>query len=208
VLLEAVTPNAQLSSVTVSAHEDADGTPATWSVTSTAICANVPGLERVSETLAASSKSVMLTGASCPYGKNTLGAGREITGGNGQVHMQSIDPETSSGIAEAYEDGAGTSNSWSLTAYAICADPPPGYEYVYKGAHTGSATSFGLAVYCSPGKALLGTGGEVGGFGQVGMTAMTAMSAPSQGAVVAGSEGQGGTALDWWIGASAICATP
>jgi hypothetical protein len=208
VVLEGVVPNAQLTSVTVSAHEDADGTPGIWSVTATAICANVPGLERVSETVASNQYNVRLASASCPYGKKTLGAGGEIIGGYGQVHMQSIEPNTVSGIAEAYEGGAGTSNSWSLTAYAICADPPPGYEYVYQGAFTGSATSFGLAVYCSAGKKLLGTGGLVGGGAKVGLTAMTPASAPSQGAVAAGYEDQYGTSLDWGILAYAICATP
>jgi hypothetical protein len=42
VVLEGVRPNVQQRTVTVTAHEDHDGTTANWSVTATAICANIP----------------------------------------------------------------------------------------------------------------------------------------------------------------------
>jgi hypothetical protein len=208
VLLESVVPNAQLTSVTVSAHEDADGAPGIWSVTATAICANVPGLERVSKVSTSGSDDTKTASALCPSGKKSLGAGGEITGGNGHVYLMWIEPSTVDGGAEAQVARGGASNSWSLTAYGICADPPPGYELVWKYADTGSATSFGLAVSCSPGKRLLGTGGMVGSGGQIGMTAMTPQSSPSQGAVVAGYEDQYGSSFTWSLVAYAICATP
>jgi type V secretory pathway adhesin AidA len=90
VVLEGVRPNAQLTAVTVTAHEDADGTTANWSVTATAICGNLPGLELVTAgydtsepnpsynyTLDLEAKSGH---AYCPAGKQVVGTGGQVTG--------------------------------------------------------------------------------------------------------------------------------
>src|SRR5690606_2509703 len=63
--------------------------------------------------------------------------------------------------AWAYEDEDGTSLSWVLTVYAICAQPIAGLERVYSaGVYSRDDRRFEMAV-CPPDKHLLGAGGNM-----------------------------------------------
>lgn len=137
VVLEDVTPNEQLTEVSVTAWEAQGGTDLLWGVTAKAICAEPPpGLERVeSYPQADHSWTMRFTTAKCPPGKVILGVGGDIshgsgqggdvTGGVGQVLIRQLlvlrIAGTDSTFFTAYEDEDGTWRAWRPGAYAICA---------------------------------------------------------------------------------------
>jgi hypothetical protein len=122
------------------AQEDLAGTPASWSMTAYAMCATPPpGLEFVEVAGSSSSSATRTTTAQCPGGKRVIGAGGTITGGNGRIKVDEIRPNE--GLTQvtvtASEDQDGTSASWRLRAYAICANPPAGLVRVTTTAPSG-----------------------------------------------------------------------
>ena len=70
--------------------------------------------------------------AECPRGTVTVGGGARISGqGEPYVHITSIGPLFEHGwFAVAREYRPGTGHAWALTVWAICAEPPPGLDYV------------------------------------------------------------------------------
>jgi hypothetical protein len=124
VLLTAVEPSADLTSVTVAAHEDANGYAGSWSLSAYAMCADeLPDLELVvadTETDSSASKSVT---AFCPRGTDLHGAGVLTIGQAGHIHLTGVrivDDWIGVGV-DAREAAPGVDRNWSLRAYAICA---------------------------------------------------------------------------------------
>jgi hypothetical protein len=119
-----IRPNAPLTSVTVAARTTAfadDETP--WTLSTFAICATPPpGLQLVAVASEPDSDFASVV-ASCPGGKNLLGAGGAIDGPQPTVMIEDVRPNplltnvTVAGI----EDFFGTTTDWIVTAYAICA---------------------------------------------------------------------------------------
>jgi hypothetical protein len=112
--------------VEATGFETEGGTNANWSITAHAMCAApLPGYEI--RKLATDFGSFNGSGVTetCSAGKKVLGVGGEITGGLGQVSMDSITPNANltSVNVHAQEDGNGTDNNWNVTGYAICATP-------------------------------------------------------------------------------------
>ena len=129
--VDRIVPNAALTSVTIAGVEGEGGQSSDWAVQTTVWCANqLPGLERVAATSASNSGSAKAVVATCPAAKRVVGVGGEITGGGGQVILDDVVPGAALTKAEAkgVEDQNGFSSSWSVTAYAICANPPAGLE--------------------------------------------------------------------------------
>ena len=123
--LDDLRPSPDLRSVTVQGVEDETGYDSSWSVTASAICVDPPpGLERVAATSELSSENKSAT-ATCPAPKRLLGTGADINGASGQVLFTAIVPDEDlhDVTVRAAEDRTGYSGPWSLTAYAICADP-------------------------------------------------------------------------------------
>jgi hypothetical protein len=127
VVLDDVTPNADLTSVTVKAFEDEQGTSANWTVFAYAMCATGQpfGLERVTATGTSDSTTFKAAFASCSDGKRVIGGGGDIVHGNGRVAFESLTPADFPGvqtefIASAHEIGDAP-DDWQLTAYALCA---------------------------------------------------------------------------------------
>jgi hypothetical protein len=105
--------------------EDETGTAGSWRIRAYAICADPPpGLELITATSPFESDPASVK-ASCPSGKNLLGAAGEITSGFGEVVMDDLRPDAAltSVTVLGLEDQNGTSSNWNLTAYAICANP-------------------------------------------------------------------------------------
>lgn len=147
------------------AAEDEIGTDEGWVLATRALCAPPPpGLEYVWEHAASSSAPSRTVTAACPDGKNVLGTGGMISGPTGQIALRSIvptpDPPTAVSVA-AHEDATGTNGTWSLTSWAICADPLPGLQLVTETA-TGSSSAL-EAVTCPAGTYVYGVGAQVGG---------------------------------------------
>ena len=150
-VIDDLTPNSPLTHAMVVAHEDDNGTTATWSVTAFAICANpVPGLQLVTASLASNSVTGTGVTAACPVGKNLIGTGGELTNAGGEVVMDEISPGSTltSVRVTGYEDDTGAAANWSVTAYAICANPLPGLQRVTATQVSQSAFSSGANAVC------------------------------------------------------------
>src|SRR5262249_16306148 len=117
--------------VYVHAVEDEDGSPWTWSLGATVMCADpLPGYEIVKGTSSPNSNSYNFAPAYCTGSHVLLGMGFAINNGNGEVGIDDFTPLPNYAMAGAYEDGDGFSGTWSVTSYGICADKPAGYEIV------------------------------------------------------------------------------
>jgi hypothetical protein len=125
VVLEELAPNAALTSVTATGHEDETGEDQEWFLFAQPVCANPPpGLELVSAISPVNSSNKTVT-ATCPAGKNLLGTGADIDGGLGQVVLDEITPtaELTNVLVTGLEDETGHTGAWSVRSYAICANP-------------------------------------------------------------------------------------
>jgi hypothetical protein len=124
VLLTAIQPAADLRSLTVTAHEDADGFGGSWSVSAYAICATeLPDHQLVfadSDSDSTDEKSVV---ALCPLGTEMHGTGFVVLGQGGRILLTSVlvMEDWVGSTVESIEAAPGIGGRWSLRAYAICA---------------------------------------------------------------------------------------
>jgi hypothetical protein len=216
VVMEYLAPNPGLErSVTVAGEEDENGFAGDWSLTAYAICA--ASWQRVSASSPTDSANKDVS-ARCPAGKQVTGAGGDITGGFGQVVLDRIVPFPNStplsGVfVQGAEDETGTTNNWSVGAYAICTRPPPGLQPVSATSALDSSDPKLAIAFCPAGKNLLGAAGAInGGGGQVVMNMIRAGRTPGDrrpmGVIVSGFEDENGFAGNWSLTADAICANP
>jgi hypothetical protein len=79
------------------------------------------------------SPPMLATAAVCPPAERVLGSGALISDGAREVGLQVARPSGPGDIAraQAHEESNGYANDWSLTAYAVCAPPPSGYEVIF-----------------------------------------------------------------------------
>ena len=171
--------------------------------TSTAT-AQVERVSANSATDSTTSKSVIVR---CPPAKQVVGAGGGVTGGFGQVLVYGIKPTSDlrSVSVSGREDSDGTSNSWSLRAYAICGSVP-GLELATSAPLTTASPS--VTAPCPAGKRLVGTGGELlGGSGHVVLHRMRPNSSVNS-VTVSAHDDSDPTSTPWSVRAYAICASP
>jgi hypothetical protein len=207
VLIDDIRPDANLTSVTVNAVEDETGTADNWTLAVGALCATPPpGLVRVSATspLNSSNKSVTVN---CPAGKRVFGTGADINSFNGEVILDDLRPNAAltSVTANALEDETGNSINWSLTAYAVCANPIAGLERVSETSPLDSANEKGLFPACPNGKVPTGLGADINSFnGQVLLDVLDISGAENS--AVQGIEDETGNPINWSLTGYAICA--
>lgn len=210
VVLDGIRLNSTLNNVTTRAFEDADGTNLNWSLNAYAMCANpLPGLVQVNSTSPSTSfgKSAIAT---CPTGKQVVGAGGETSGGVGRVEIDDLTPSSDHTrvTVTGFETEGGTNDNWSITAHAMCADPLPGLEVRALSSDFGSFDGQTVTETCSAGKKVVGAGGEItGGLGQVIMDGITPNANLTSVTVNAREDGNH-TSNNWNLTAYAICATP
>jgi hypothetical protein len=171
----------------------------------------VPGLNRVSATSAFNSNVFKAITVNCQPGQFVTGGGASIGGGTTEVAVTRFAPLAGgTGFeAQAYEDRDGFAGGWSLTVYAICANPLAGYEINQVTSPVGSPALASATVGCSAGKRLLGTGGGVSpGRGVVILTGAIPVGTPPTGTTAIGEETEGGFTGGWTVTAWAICALP
>jgi len=124
------------------AAESKPGTTKAWSLTVEATCANpMPGYQIVTGRSEQPPSSALQTAiARCPSTKRVVGTGAAIQLdpydtpiGDKGLALQLVRSSGPGDItrAQAREAPGGYPNDWHLTAYAICANTPPGYEVVY-----------------------------------------------------------------------------
>jgi hypothetical protein len=207
VLLDDLRPSADLTSVTVNGLEDDTGTSANWTLTAAALCATPPpGLERVSATSPLNSSNKQVT-VSCPGSKRVLGAGADINSFNGEVILDDLRPNAAltSVTANALEDETGNAFNWSVTAYAVCADPVAGLERISAGSPLDSSSPKILFPSCSSGKVMTGIGADINSFnGQVQLNALN-FGGP-QNILLSATEDETGNPINWSLTAYVICA--
>jgi hypothetical protein len=126
IVIDDLTPDEGLTSVTLTAFEDESGTAANWGLRAWAICAVAPsGLERVAASSPSDSTTEKFVPANCPLGKQVIGAGGDITAGvaEGEIVIDDLvpSPGLTNVIVRGIEDESLTTEPWSVTAYAICA---------------------------------------------------------------------------------------
>ena len=166
-------------------------------------------MERVTATSPSDStnKSVVAT---CPFGKLLLGSGAEITGAPGQVILDGVVPDTGrkSVTVNALEDeGAGTSQNWSITAYAICAPKVAGQQRVAVAGTSSSASTRIATVNCPTGKSVVGTYGAINSpNGQVVLDSLFTDAGLTNANVAAAEDGTGNT-MNWSLTVYAVCAS-
>jgi hypothetical protein len=203
VVLDDITPDAGLGSVTVTGYET-DGTGANWRVHAFAKCADpLPGQVRVPMNSANNSRNKSVT-ANCPTGTNVIGVGSQTSGPSlGNVITDRIAPNAglTSVTVSAKEDGTFTKN-WVLTAYAICADPPPGLIEI-AGSTVSSANKV-ETVTCPAGTVAIGSGARVTGARDDAMFAALLPAGATSGAT--GVE-EDPTARNWALTTLGICAS-
>jgi hypothetical protein len=126
----------------------ASGFNGAWSMTARARCATRPaGYEIVPGNSATSSSTFKEAIARCPGAKRAIGSGAFLNapGGLREVALQLVRTSGPLDIvrATAREDANGYSNTWSVTAFAICINPVPGQvaaQRVTLGTTAGSVT--------------------------------------------------------------------
>lgn len=210
VVLDDITPNDALTSVTVTAYEtDPD---ASWSVIAYAMCGNeVLNLQRIPIESATNSMSPKSANPTCPGTTKLYGLGAEITGGLGNVVIDDLTPSMNlTGITvTAYENGAYAGN-WKITGYAICGNAVPNMERVAISNPAPPAMPNAVtpksadSPACPLGTQVHGMGGTItGGLGDVSLDDLlpTLTNARATGYAIAGFAG------NWRVTAYAICAS-
>jgi hypothetical protein len=209
VVIDDITPNAALTSVTVTGYEDVDGFAGNWTVIAYAVCANpLPGLQRVPFTEGPDSERIKTPSGQCPGSKRTIGIGAAMTGARGRATFSAM--VTASGFrntfAQAFEQQAGTNASWSITVYLICADTTLPGQLLVSDATVFDSQPKGITTGC-PSTKVVGPGFSlVQGNGQVVLTDMVPNSTLTtvHAAAVEDQDGQSGV---WTVRAFASCAT-
>jgi len=168
--------------------------------------AAVPGLQRVSVDSVSDSSSFKQVTASCPAGKQVVGAEYSIAGGVGSIVIDDLVPSATGVRAGAREDANGTGSNWTVRATAMCANPLPGYEIVRASSSSNSLNKSATA-FCPSGKQAVGSGAFIsGGLGEVVLNQLVPTG--NRGGATAREGDNGGTANNWTVTALAICANP
>jgi hypothetical protein len=208
VVLDVMRPDPTLTKVTVHAREDETGTSATWFLQAFVTCAPAPaGLELVKATSPTDSAAKSVT-ATCPTGKRLLGSGAETTGAGGQVLVGGLRPNSglTSATVSATEDATGTTATWSVTAYAICAPAPRGLQLVGATSASDSTASKVATAHCPAGLSVIGTLGTVNSSAGHVVRDAVFSDADLTSAGFSAFEDVAGTAKSWSVTAYAICA--
>lgn len=192
----------------VTATEDGAGYDGAWRIRAHAICAPAPGGLQYRWTVGAASSQSSRGGAvTCPEGRKVIGAGAAVTGGGQRVGLRQVRPLAGLGgvLVGAHETETGYGGAWSLTAWAICAEPLPGLELVSASTAAAGFQAHSAQTGCPSAKRVHGVGGAVtGGPGEVflrGGFPTGADTALAQGSV--DGTGFGGS---WGVLGFAICA--
>jgi len=205
-----------VDSFVATAEEDDTGYSGNWSVYAYAICGYAePSMSIQQGQLAASPGSDRQSAsASCPSGTAPIGLGAEITGGNGNVVLNTVlgnyttnayGLPTGSAWATGFVDESGFSGSWSITSYAVCAAPPPGLTYKFADSALDS-TDKSASVECPIGTSVFGVGGYSDyRNGETHFDRMVPHGSNWTGADVEIREDQDGFAYNWFGEVEAIC---
>jgi hypothetical protein len=128
--LRPVHPVSGQDSYVASAAEITPNISSSWSIQAFAICAGpVSGLNIVTSV----SNPFAETDAFCPLGQSVLGSGARVNNAGNHTKLVSATPFLAGDRvrAAAADDGSASVGQWTVTAYAVCAPTPAGYQVVF-----------------------------------------------------------------------------
>jgi hypothetical protein len=172
--------------------------------------ASPAGLQLVTATSAVNSTDFKSASATCPAGKKVIGGGAQANGlTSAELLVTQAYPDGTNNrfVAGVWEDEGRTADTWSVTAFAICANPLAGLEYVQTPLYT---NIHGTWATCPAGKKLVGMGGYISNSdGQVALTGIfpASGSAPTRTETWV-SEDDNGYSADYSIRSHSVCANP
>lgn len=186
--------------------ERADGTKLPWRIEATALCAGpLPGLEYIpSAPMEPRPSGVQTTEAACSPGKRLVGAGASLSQGFGQISIETLLVSDDFVVAAGVEDDDGFTGAWSITAYAVCADPIPGNHIEITATDPGNGPSQTATATCPAGRRALGAGWGAGGNGEVYASSVLILT---NGVNVRADEDANGYGSTWDTTVYAICAS-
>jgi hypothetical protein len=207
-----------VDSFVATAEEDDTGYASNWTVYAYAICGpNLPNLSIQTgvQSWRAGTDRVNAS-ASCPSGTAPVGLGAEISGGNGNVVLNSMLGNYTAGPygvfsgwanAQAFIDESGYGGPWSLASYAVCASPPPGLTYKFVDSPNYDSNDKSANAQCPVGTKVYGVGGYLSYLnGETHFDRMVPHGSQWDGADVEAREDQDGFSNIWWTTVEAICA--
>jgi hypothetical protein len=188
-----------------------------------ALASTVPAATVVGPNSPFDSTPEKTTIAQCPAGQRVLGGGVRVNLGDDHIMITRQEPVHAlatgldSFVVTAVEDSVGTTNTWALQAYAVCAPPVPGMVIVATAGLTDSQGFLGITANCPSNTFVLGAGGRIlDGQGHVGLVTQVTGASTSPNGVNAGGveelgtpDAQGrfpGFAGNWSVIAYAVCA--
>ena len=132
-------------------------------VMATTAVAAVPGLIRVSSFSGYFPEDTKTVVVACPAGKQVVGTGARIDGGNGKVAITSVWPNGSptsapTAVTAIAQETDPISLSWGLTVYGICANPLPGLVRISATSADNSDDIKAVSAVCPTGKKVVGNG--------------------------------------------------
>ncbi|WP_283136961.1 hypothetical protein [Rhizohabitans arisaemae] len=205
-------PNGQ--GVEARAYEDWDGFAGNWGLIAHAICADTPaGWEIQTATSPPGSPPSATVVASCSPGKRALGTGGNVFPGRGVVVLTGVIPQGGASPTSVRAVGEETEvaflGDWTVSAWAICANPVPGHTTAVATTVSDSLSPKVQSVPCPAGTQVHGVGLQIGGgLGQVFINAAVSVPNPVSTQVPTRAvEDQTGLATNWAMRTYAICAT-
>jgi hypothetical protein len=194
-------------SVTVQVYEDYSGYDPDWSLTVRVMCADRPsGWSLESDTDTTNSDDYHSEDVDCPGDTKPLTAGVEHMVPHGQAVVTDIDLTLTGARASAYEHEDGYDDDWWIKVYAICADPPLGWELQSSSNQTSYPTTYESAA-CTTGRTAISAGADLNGaHGEVVLKSLrTSTFGGGQSGVATASEDVTGTPDDWELITDVIC---
>jgi len=183
-----------------------------WSVQAYAICASpVSGMNIKSHTGSAFNESEVF----CPVGQSVLGSGGRVDNPANHVKLLMVTPfEAGDRVrVAAAEDGFASTAVWTVTAFAVCAPTPAGYQVKFaKSTKTGSEPEKVAFVTCPAGTRVHGAAaatallpGPAGGLAGIALQVIYPFNALDQ--VEAFAVETTPNNSNWDVRAVAVCAT-
>lgn len=204
VALDRLEPAADGSGFTATMREAVD-TPDTWRMTALAVCVPQPaGWQVVSAT--GGNQDGLVTTPSCGSIRSVIGVGGRINGGSGDVVLDDVQPsfDLKTVTVRGFPIPGGADTSWSVTAFAVCANDPAGLQRVAFTTPSTSDPDHTAVESCPAGKALYGAGAAIGnGNGNVLLNGVNI--APQDTSRAWAHEIAGGYGNNWTITAYGIC---
>jgi hypothetical protein len=176
----------------------------------TPAAADVDGYNVVPHSSSMSSNITRGTTAECTGSDELIGMGVSVFPTQTEVMIESVVPDLTDESVEifAHESRIGTTNSWRIDAYAVCADAGEvrGRYLATDVENVASANADATAAYaeCDPGDRTLSAGYELSGTS--GRVHLVTLLPATDGAMVLGEEDRTGTSAIWTAEAIALCA--